>query len=371
MAPFAVFVYIHESTGWVMFFRLKSRAVDAGILIAFFFIFLALSVARNQPDIKNAIYSDVEGYYMYLPAVFIQKSVHNIPHRSVGWWQNDKGENVIKYTCGTAYFYTPFFLAAHVYAKHFKYEADGFSEPYLYAMLLCGVFWGIIGLYLLKNLLLHYFSRGVTWFTLFNITLGTNYLFYLTREPGMSHVYSFTLVVAIVHLVRKYYLEPSRGKAMLLGFLIGWLVLIRPTNIVFLVFILLFGVASKAAFTERLRFLYLRRADIFYFTPLLLLPAIPQFIYWHEILGKWVSYSYANEHFIYWNRPKILAVLFDTQNGLFVYAPVLFFIFPALLLYRKDVRLHFAGFTVVFGIITYIFASWWAWWFGGAYGHRC
>jgi hypothetical protein len=223
----------------------------------------------------------------------------------------------------------------------------------------------------MKRLLLYYFSRGVTWFTLFNIVLGTNYLFYITRAPGMSHIYSFTLVAAILLVVRRYYLSPTAGKAMLLGFLLGWLVLIRPTNVVFPVFILLFGVATKADLLERWRFIWTRKADILWMLPLFILPILPQLFYWHEILGKWVSYSYANEHFIYWNNPKILAVLFDTQNGLFIYAPVLLFVFPALWLYRKDARVHFAGFAVVFSIITYIFASWWAWWFGGAYGHRC
>ena len=27
--------------------------------------------------------------------------------------------------------------------------------------------------------------------------------------------------------------------------------------------------------------------------------------------------------------------------------------------------------TVLILLATYVFASWWAWWFGGAYGHRC
>ena len=38
---------------------------------------------------------------------------------------------------------------------------------------------------------------------------------------------------------------------------------------------------------------------------------------------------------------------------------------------RKDPRTNFWGTTIVFVIITYLFASWWAWWFGGAFGHRC
>ena len=27
--------------------------------------------------------------------------------------------------------------------------------------------------------------------------------------------------------------------------------------------------------------------------------------------------------------------------------------------------------TVLLTLATYVFGSWWAWWFGGAFGHRC
>ena len=38
--------------------------------------------------------------------------------------------------------------------------------------------------------------------------------------------------------------------------------------------------------------------------------------------GHWLYYSYTEEGFKYWNEPKIAAVLFDVQNGLFLYSPL-------------------------------------------------
>ena len=105
--------------------------------------------------------------------------------------------------------------------------------------------------------------------------------------------------------------------------------------------------------------------------PFFIIALAPQLLYWKEITGKWVTYSYEGEGFIFWKQPKIAAVLFDTQNGLFLYSPILLFMFVGLVAGRKDTRANFMGISIVFVIITYVFASWWAWWFGAAFGHRC
>jgi hypothetical protein len=42
-----------------------------------------------------------------------------------------------------------------------------------------------------------------------------------------------------------------------------------------------------------------------------------------------------------------------------------------LIIGRRDRRTNFAGVVTVALLITYVFASWWAWWFGGAFGERC
>jgi hypothetical protein len=105
--------------------------------------------------------------------------------------------------------------------------------------------------------------------------------------------------------------------------------------------------------------------------PFFLTPIIPQLIYWKTMTSKWIFYSYGNEHFIYWKQPKILSVLFDTENGLLLYSPILLLTFAGLLLAWKEKRTNSAGVALIFPIITYLFASWWAWTFGAAFGHRC
>ena len=288
--------------------------------------------------------------------------------------KNDKGEVVIKYTCGVAYFYLPFFFVAHIIAHFYHLNSSGspgFSFPYYYSIIVCGVFWSFIGLFLLKKLLLIFFSYKTTWITLLCIMFGTNFFHYVTVSVGSSHLYSFTLIAGILLLCWHYYEKPRRSIAVFLGLLIGLLILIRPTNCIFIFFILLFNVASIKDLKQRILFLKINISDLIFALPFVIIPMIPQFIYWKEMTNKWIIYSYEGEGFIYWKHPKIAEVLFDTQNGLFLYSPILLFMFFGLFLRRRDRRTNFIGVSLVFISITYIFASWWAWWFGGAFGHRC
>ena len=316
--------------------------------------------------------SDPKGYYMYLPAVFIYKDIHSVPDVNFqGRTKNEKGESYTKYTCGTAYFYLPFFLCAHLYAHWVHADTSGFSAPYCYGIMLCGVFWAVVGIFFLKTLLLKYFSRSVTWVTMFCLITGTNFFNYATLDIGMSHVYNFTLFAAAVLITDLYYKDPTKGKAMLLGLLLGWIALSRPTNSVMFLFLFLYRVVNKDDLKKRLIFLKEHITDVLIAIPFFIAIWLPQLLYWKAMTGRWVIDSYEGEHFIYWSHPKVLSVLFDTQNGLLLYSPILLFLFWALLRKWKDARTNVWGTSIVFIIITYLFASWWVWWFGGAFGHRC
>ncbi len=352
--------------------RSKPRLFDLLLLVGFAFIFFHASDLRHRENYRTTISSDPEGYYKYLPAVFIYKDIHKLPGTFFqGQVVNEKGETYTKYTCGVAYFELPFFLAAHAYSHLAHLHTTGYDPPYAIAIMACGVFWAFVGLYLLLSLLLRYFSRTTAWVSLLCIMLGTNFYNYATFEIGMSHVYNFTLCTAALFVTDLYYESPSKGKAMLLGLVCGWIALSRPTNMMVFVFLLLFKITDWNNFKLRLQFFKERFTDIFAMIPFFILILVPQMLYWHEMSGHWIKDSYSDEHFIYWNHPKIAAVLFDTQNGLFLYSPVLLLFLWAVFFRRKDPRTNFAGTIIVFCVITYIFASWWAWWFGAAFGHRC
>lgn len=354
--------------------RLSINTKSNVVLITLSIVFLFISLTRYSPNLPGILSSDAEGYYMYLPALFIQRSMHHIAPGDMNYRKNDKGEVVLKYTCGVAYFYLPFFLGGHVIA-HFQHlnakGTPGFSYPYFYALIICGVFWTFAGLFFLKKLLLNFFSYSTTWITILCLLLGTNLFHYATISVTMSHIYSFALTSIILLLVYNFFTKPTQKLAIFISLLLGLETLIRPTNCLILIFLILFNIANRVDFQNRILFIKNHISIILYAIPFSILPMIPQFIYWKIMTGKWITYSYEGESFLYWKNPKILAVLFDTQNGLFLYSPILLLMFVGQIIGRKDYRTNLAGTLLTFISITWVFGSWWAWWFGGAFGHRC
>lgn len=339
-----------------------------------FILFFPVMLNRINVNPRAVVWSDCEGYYMYLPGLFMIGDFHKLPEGSVWPQRNEKGEIMLKYTCGVAMFEMPFFLATKAYCIAKKYDVqDYFNVHYCRAMAISGYFFGFLGLFFLRKALLRRkFSEKVTFWTLLAVFLGTNLFHYMTKEVGMSHAYSFCLFAFTAWQTPRFYEKPSWLNAALLGGALGWLVLIRPTSAVVAVFVFLYDVYSWRDLQTRTRFFFrenLSKVAVAGATAFLFF--IPQMLYWREMTGKWARYSYENEGFIYWNKPKIADVLFDVQNGLFLYTPMALLMILGVFMDLKARKNHAPALLLVFSLATYAFASWWAWWFGGAFGHRC
>src|SRR5687768_16068533 len=117
------------------------------ICIIYLFVRLEYSDLGKRPNLKTTDW-DALGYYMYLPGIVIYHDVTTLEwfssideeyHVSGGELyqalQQDNGNYYVKYLGGVAVMQSPFFLAAHLYAKNSShYKADGFSPPYQYAI---------------------------------------------------------------------------------------------------------------------------------------------------------------------------------------------------------------------------------------------
>jgi len=308
---------------------------------------------------------------MYLPAVFIQNNVHKMQHGSIANTTNKNGEFVDKFTCGVALLEMPFFLITKEYAKRKGLPVNNyFGNHYAYGIAIGGYLIGFLGLFFLQRGLLRNYSPLVTLLTVMAVFLGTNLFHYTTKEMGMSHVYSFMLISFLVWKVPIFYQKPTFSLAFLIGLVFGWIVLIRPTNILIFLFIILFDVISIADFKERL--IWLAKNTRLILAAILggIVIFIPQLLYWYEMTGSPIFYSYQSEGFPYWNQPKILAVFFDPQNGLFMYSPMVLFMVLGIFAGWKKKESQSISVGLIFLLSTYIFASWWAWWFGGAFGAR-
>ncbi len=320
---------------------------------------------------------DVKSYYFYLPAIFIYNDISleftkaDKDRFSQWFWVyfNDEGKHVGKMTMGMSVLYSPFFAVAHLLAEPLGYEPTGYSIPYRFAISIGALFYLMLGLILLRKLLLRHFSDTTAAITLILVTLGTNLTWYATIEPGMSHVYSFTLFVVFIYLLQKWLERVTIANTILLGLLSGLISLVRPTNAAIGVLFLLWGISNRMELKERLKLLYARWPYIYTMIAAAICIWIPQMLYWKMQTGHFLYHSYGQEGFFFFS-PKITDGLFSFRKGWLLYTPTMAIALIGLLIlpkYSKGQALPIFTFTL---INIYIIFSWWCWWYGGSFGAR-
>jgi hypothetical protein len=326
---------------------------------------------------EKVIEWDVISYYTYLPATFIYKDITleftkaDKAKFSKWFWMsfNEEGKHVVKMTMGMSILYSPFFAIAHFMAEPLGYEPSGYSIPYRFAISIGALFYLMLGLIMLRKLLLRHFSDTATAVTLILVTLGTNLTWYASIEPGMSHVYSFTLFVVFIYLLEKWLERATITNTILLGALSGLISLVRPTNAAIGVLFLLWGISNRLELKERLKLLYARWPYIYTMVAVAICIWIPQMLYWKMQTGHFLHHSYGQEGFFFFS-PNITDGLFSFRKGWLLYTPTMAFALLGLLLlpkYSKGRTISIAAFTL---INIYIIFSWWCWWYGGSFGAR-
>ena len=337
-------------------------------------IILSASFFRaSDRALAGVIWSDAEGYYLYLPAVFIYGGFEGIPYRTKVQFGNYPGTDKLftKYTCGVAIMELPFFLGAHLFAKlNGTMPADGFSAYYRYGIMAAAAFYAFAGVFFLKRVLERYFPAGIALLTIACLFFGTNLYYYTVGEPGMSHIYSFFLFALFMYLTPRFYHRPEGWIIPAMGMLAGLIVLIRPTNAVLLLYLFLFDVDSWKSLRDRLGW-WLGQWRRWWPLPLcFLMVFIHQLWYWKYLSGNFLLYSYGEEGFSNWRNPRLMHVLFDITNGWLLFSPIAVFALAGM--YSGCCRLKYdiPVITLITGIAIYAFASWWMWYFGGAFGYR-
>jgi hypothetical protein len=321
---------------------------------------------------------DVKVYYAYLPAAFIY---HDFSLKFVVQKKEELGEIMylekgpkgiyaIQTTYGQALLYAPFFFAAHAYTLITgTWEATGYSPPYKFALLISSAFYLIIGLFFLKKFLLKYFTPWVTGLTLIAIVLGTNIYYYSTYEAAMTHAYNFSMIAVFIYFTTKWYEKTTVWNTIIMGYLIGLITLVRPVNLIVLLFFILWGVHSLQSLRERFFHLLKSYKWIILMLLIFFLLWVPQFIYWKYISGRYLYYSYSDQRFFF-DAPQIFSSLFSYRKGLFVYIPILVLAFIGIPFLHKRYPGVILPVAIVIAVNIYVLSSWCFWWFGGGFGPR-
>lgn len=354
------------------------------ILIALSLILILIKLIAPQ---ENVLTWDVFGYYLYLPAKFIY---HDLALTDQSWVNSimetyessstlyqavhlDNGNWVIKYTLGLSILLAPFFFVAHLIAEPLGFAADGFSEPYQYLMTIGGVFYAIIGLIYANKILRHFFAKKIAAIVLALIFLGTNYL-QLTAFDGtlLSHNFLFTLYAILVFYTIKWYDKPSFYNAIFIGISIGFIVLIRPSEIVAIFIPLLWYHKTEGYLKEKYALFKSNWIHIVLIAILIFGIFFFQMIYWKTITGEFLYYSYTNagEGLDFW-EPHTFNFLFSFRKGWFVYTPIVLFALWGLIHMIRERKWMYISIVTFLVLDVYIASSWTTWWYaGGSFSSR-
>ncbi len=349
--------------------------------IVLFFVFgllLILSFNKHSKDKEKSyhgvIWADAAGYYVYNPIWFIYgnnaKAVPDSIFFQVGeGFKKDTLNNKIltKYYSGTAILEVPFFLAAHLLSKPLGYESNGFSKIYSYSLYISGVFYFLFGSLFLYFFLVKHFSSFISIFSITSFFICTNLYYYTIDAPGMSHIYSFFVFSAFMYVSSNLFEKQNFKMFFLLLFLA---VLIRPTNIFIGLFPFFYNSFSISDVKNKLSLFISNYKKIIYSVFIASILFIPQLFYWKITSGNFLNYSYGNEGFDFLSNPRLAEVWFSPNNGLFLYAPILILSLigvGVMIKHKSGLGIYFA---FLFLLTSYIFASWWNWWFGCSLGAR-
>lgn len=359
-------------TRMILAFLKKYRHFLLAVLIGLSALGKSLHHSFVENRSGSIIYMDSQGYYMYLPSVFIYNNFQDFPHRAADGSLVYFDETIKnKYTYPVALLQMPFFLVADlVAASDNSTPRDGRSWPYVLSILVAGAFYLGLGIFILSRLLSKWFRFSVVLITLLCIFLGTNLFYYSSFEPGVSHVYSFFLFALFWLSLDKFINHQRRWDFFMLGLIFGLIVVLRPTNIILAILFFTYRISSWKEMGQRVVLFFSNAYALPLFVIGIAIVSFPQMLYWNHAFGSWIVYSYGEEGFIYWNRPKIWQVLVDVQNGWLLYSPILVIALLGIGRLLKTQRFLGWGMIAILALATYIFASWWAWWFGGAFGHR-
>lgn len=310
-----------------------------------------------------------------MPAVYLYQDMgFNFPTHAkrdgdVWFGHTERGGSYSKMTCGTAVMYSPFFFIGHIVSKFFpQFHSNGYSLPYSISVCIGAIIYCLLALMILRKILLRYFSETVTSLTLFILVFGTNLLCYTALNGLMSHVYSFFLFSALLWTFLKWLKKPRLGNWVLMGFLLGLITLIRPTNAIIGFIPLWFFIKQLASKTG----LEYWKKNRLYLLPTALAFGIVVFIqmvFWKIGPEEWIYYSYRNERFFF-TDPKIWKGLFSFRKGWLIYSPLMALSLIGLFFLKDELKKYKWPITIFFLAHVYIIYSWWNWWYGGSFGSR-
>lgn len=360
---------------------LKSASFSRSTLSLWVLAIIYLWVFFNFSSWKGSrvIVWDAYEYYLYLPSVFVHHNFNldwAMPElQKIGegfkWdFLSPTGKPVGRMSMGLAMLYAPFFLLGHAGAYLTGAEANGFSAPYYFFMLLGTLVFAMCGNMLLRNVLKRWFTDEATAITLLSINLGTNLFYYVTSLPLITHVANFFLFAAFLYLTIRWYRKHDILTSFLLGHVAAFIIVVRPTNVVGLLLFPIWNLPHFTMLTERFLLFVKKRKQFVLMLLSSMLVFLPQLIYWKMQTGQWYYYSYGFLGAFYFDTPHLWDGLFSYRKGWLLYTPIMIFALAGFFVLHKYVTGLTGWLIFLLGLHFYVVVSFWCWWYGAGFGLR-
>lgn len=330
----------------------------------FFLIFSLYLIAYlgHAFILRKVVYGDGVFYYSYLRSLIIDRDLdfsNDYRFFAVTQPLTPSGYLANKYSIGPALFWTPFFYTMHLFSQQ-----SGFEFIYQLSAGLSSVLLVVSGLCILYTLIRKFYPKDASIYTIISVAFATNLFFYGSLDPVNSHALSFFTSCTFLYL-----LFQQKKQYFLLGLFLGLCALMRFQDCIIGILLIPF-INWKKILNILIGFIF----SIF-----------PQIIIIQKLYGNMlvVPYFFHGEGFSLF-RPHIMSVLFSLQNGLFLWTPIIFIGFCALLAMRKKYKLliiknlygknyrtvYFSLIPLLFLFQLYSVSSWSTWSQGASYSGR-
>ncbi|HEV2339398.1 MAG TPA: hypothetical protein VGT05_01370 [Patescibacteria group bacterium] len=322
------------------------------------FLFAILLFLLHFLIVKKTVYGDGRYYFAYLPSILIHHTLDfsdSAKQLGIITFKTISDPHANKYSIGTTLFWVIPYVAVHLFLTPFKLN-DGYNTVYQVIIGLTDVALVFAGLFVLYRTLQLFFSKKIALISCVVIFLATNLLFYGAIDVVNSHSVSFFTSCLFVYF---WMGEKSKQNAIMQGFFLGLLALIRSQDVVFL--LLPFSTLVITRQKYLMQFLLITATAVITF--------IPQFYLWQRMWGYWRMNPYSLEPF-YFLKPHIFGVLFNLHDGLFLWTPITALSFIGLIMFARRNKTVGIPSILVFLTELYLVSSFVAWQQGESYSGR-
>jgi hypothetical protein len=348
------------------------------VLLSIVLVIATLSDSRSRRDEwRKEIWADQAGHYVYLPLVFnYSLDAQNFPVDAVEktghGFRFEEHKVITKYPVGVALLVAPFYIVAQTIAPALGYEANGFSTIYIKSLRIAAVFYLVVGLIFLFRYLSFFYKDTLIIIGLLFLLAGTNVIYYM-MEPGMSHVYSFSLFAILLYVFKKWSDESDADLKfryfLAICVVSSFIFNVRQLNLLFLPFVFLLNTPSLKDAKEKAVY-FLRGKNLLFGMGIFIVLFLPQLAYNRYAHGTALMYSYQNESFTNWHNPKVTELLLSPVCGIFTYTPLHLVILGATIFMLVKRNMQGLLILTLFLTFTYIYASWHDWKLGCSFGCR-